>query len=128
MAVAIAATIGIMAALGSQAIGAREPTVVRTSPSENAVIAPGPLTLSVTFDQPMSDCSFSFVQKSTETFPHCDFPAELSSDKRTFTVRCTVQRNRNYEIWFNSPPYMNFKGANGVPAQPHQLLFRTRTR
>jgi RNA polymerase sigma-70 factor (ECF subfamily) len=128
MAVAIATTIGLMAALGGHAAGARAPAVVHTIPRRGAVIAPGTFTLSVTFDQPMADGSFSYVQKAKETFPDCGFPAQLSADRRTFTVRCTVEPGRSYEIWFNSPPYMNFKGANGVPAEPHQLLFSTKAR
>ena len=128
MAIAISTTIALMAVLGSHATEERAPTVVRTVPSNGAVIAPGPFTLSVTFDRPMADGSFSYVQKSSETFPQCGFPAQLSADRRTFTVRCAAEPARQYEIWFNSPPYMNFKGANGAPAQPHQLLFRTRER
>jgi len=128
MAVAIATTIGLMAVLGSPAAGAHPPKVVHTLPARGAVIAPGTFTLSVTFDQPMADGSFSYVQKAKETFPDCGFPAQLSADKRTFSVRCTVEPDRSYEIWFNSPPYMNFKGANGVPAEPHQLLFSTKAR
>jgi hypothetical protein len=128
MAVAAATTIALMALLGSHASHQGAPTVVRTDPPANAIIAPGPFTLSVTFDQPMAEGSFSFVQKSSESFPSCAFPAVLSSDKRTFTVRCTTEAGRSYEIWFNSPPYMNFKGVNGMPAQPHQLLFRTKSR
>ena len=128
MAVAIATTIGLMAILGGQAAGPRAPTVVHTIPARGAVIAPGTFTLSVTFDQPMAEGSFSYVQKAKETFPDCGFPAQLSADRRTFTVRCTVEPGRSYEIWFNSPPYMNFKGANGMPAEPHQLLFSTKAR
>ena len=128
MAVTIATTIGLMAILGTHASDAGAPTVVRTNPPANAVVAPGPFTLSVTFDQPMAEGSFSFVQKSSETFPNCAFPAVLSSDKRTFTVRCMAEPGRSYEIWFNSPPYMNFKAVNGTPAQPHQLLFRAKPR
>lgn len=128
MAVVLAATIGLMAILGSHASQPGTPTVIRTNPSANAVIAPGPFMLSVTFDQPMAEGSFSFVQKSSETFPSCAFPAVLSSDRRTFTVRCTAEPGRTYEIWFNSPPYMNFKAVNGMPAQSHQLSFRVKSR
>jgi hypothetical protein len=77
MAIAIATTVGLMAVLGSHGSQAGAPTVVLTNPSADAVIAPGPFTLSVTFDQPMAEGSFSFVQKSCETFPNCAFPAVL---------------------------------------------------
>jgi len=128
MAVAITITVGLMAVLGSHTADSRGPKVVRTSPSPGAVIAPGFFTLSVTFDKPMADGSFSYVQKAHGTFPDCGFPARLSDDKRTFAVRCSVLPSRNYEIWFNSRPYMNFKDLNGISAEPHQLLFRTRVR
>ncbi len=128
MTVAIAVTLGVMTVLGSHSDASRAPRVVRTSPAANALVAPGALTLSVTFDQPMANGSFSFVQKARDSFPECAFPAQLSHDRRTFTVRCNVEPGRNYEIWFNSPPYMNFKSPNGVPSEPHQLLFRTKPR
>lgn len=128
MAFAIATAIGLMVVIGGQTSGTSAPKVVRTNPSANAVIAPGSLVLSVTFSHPMAVGSFSFVQKSKDTFPACAFPAQLSADQRTFTVRCSTEPGRHYEIWFNSPPYMNFKGTNGVPAEPHQLLFSTKAR
>ena len=49
-----------------------------------------------------------------------------SSDQRTFTLACTVEPDTSYEVWFNSPPYMNFKGMDGTPAIPFQLKFRAR--
>jgi hypothetical protein len=128
MAAGISMAIALMAIFGAHQPGGWAPKAVRTIPSSGAVVPPGPLTLAISFDQPMVDGSFSYVQKAVETFPECAFPAHLSYDKRTFTVRCTVQPGRDYEIWFNSPPYMNFKSATGVAAEPHQLLFRTRGR
>jgi hypothetical protein len=104
------------------------PRVVATSPAAGAVIPPGPLTLSVTFDQPMLEGNYSFVQMSAETYPRCEPRPTLSRDARTYSVRCTALAGRRYEIWFNRPPYMNFKSIEGVPAQPFQLLFRTRRR
>lgn len=104
------------------------PRVVLTSPRPGSVIGPGPFTLSVTFDQPMMERSYSFVQKAAETYPQCPPRAALSPDGRTYTIRCTSLPGHRYEVWFNSPPYMSFKSLSGVPAQPFQLLFRTRAR
>ena len=104
------------------------PRVVSTSPLPGAVIAPGPYTLSVPFDQPMREGSYSFVQKASETYPQCPGRPTLSRDRRTYELQCTAQPGRHYEIWFNSPPWMNFKNMAGLPAQPFQLLFRTRPR
>jgi DNA-binding CsgD family transcriptional regulator len=105
---------------------AAAPRVVATYPARGDTIPSGPLTLSVTFDQPMRDGSYSFVQMSEETYPTCEPRPQTSADRRTFTLHCTTQPGRKYEIWFNRAPYMNFKSVPGTPAQPFQLVFRTR--
>ena len=128
MAAGVATAIALMAVLVGQESQRTAPKVVRTDPARGAVIASGPFVLSVTFDQPMSDGSFSYVQKAADTFPDCAFPARLSPDRRTFTVRCTAAPGRAYELWFNSEPYMNFKGVDGTAAIPFQLKFGTKGR
>jgi len=103
------------------------PKVVATTPKSGAVIAPGPLVLSVTFDQAMQDQSFSFVQDPPRPFPKdCQWPAQLSMDRRTYSVRCVAVPQAHYGVWFNREPYMNFRSEKGVAAEPHPLLFRTR--
>jgi DNA-binding CsgD family transcriptional regulator len=106
----------------------RPPRVVATSPAAGASIAPGPFHLTVTFDRPMTDGSYSYTRTSPETYPDCALPPALSRDARTFTMRCTAVAGHRYEIWFNRQPYMNFRGLNGLSSEPHQLLFRTRAR
>jgi hypothetical protein len=102
------------------------PKVVRTVPAQGAIVAPGPLILSVTFDRPMRPRSYSFVQRSPETYPDCGSNRPVqSADGRTFTLRCEVQPGRRYELWFNSPPYMNFTDYAGVPALPFGLYIKT---
>jgi DNA-binding CsgD family transcriptional regulator len=104
------------------------PRVVTTSPGRGAVIRPGPFLLSITYDQPMLDGSFSYTRSSPETAIECDFPATLARDGRTFTVRCTAHPGRHYETWLNRPPYMSFKGLNGIAAEPYPLTFRAAER
>lgn len=98
------------------------PTVVAVSPSNNGAISPGPFLLTVTFDQPMAE-GYSFVQMSSDSFPNCEHRPGLSADKRTFAIRCTAIRGKHYELWFNRPPYMNFRSLAGLPAQPTHLQF-----
>jgi len=106
---------------------AAAPLVTATTPAAGAVIAPGPFTLSVTFDQPMMDQSFSFVRSPARAYPEdCEWPARLSTDRRTYSVRCIAARRARYEVWFNREPYMNFRSASGAAARPHQLLFNAR--
>jgi DNA-binding CsgD family transcriptional regulator len=127
----------VAAALGAAALDRREavpaqtnapPRVVATKPAAGARIRPGPFLLSVTFDQPMIDGSYSYTRTSPETYPDCAVKPVLSRDARTFTMRCTAAAGRNYEIWFNRPPYMSFRGLNGLSSEPHQLRFRTKPR
>jgi DNA-binding CsgD family transcriptional regulator len=101
------------------------PVVTATTPAAGAIIAPGPFTLSVTFDLPMLE-GYSFVQMSRETFPTCEPRVQFSADRRSFSQRCTALPGRHYEIWFNREPYMNFRSASGAAARPHQLLFQAR--
>lgn len=105
------------------------PRVVSTNPASAAVISPGPLKLSVTFDRPMHPQSYSFVQIDPATFPKCVATAPIQSkDGRTFTLQCTVEPRSSYEIWFNREPYMNFRSPDGASAIPFQLKFRTSER
>jgi DNA-binding CsgD family transcriptional regulator len=112
---------------GNQSHGAAPaPQVVVTSPSTGAVIRPGPIVISVTFDRPMRAESYSFVQASAETYPQCEAKPTLSADRRTYSLRCTVQPARRYELWFNRRPFLNFKTDGGVAAAPYRLRFTTR--
>jgi len=103
------------------------PSVVATRPRNGSTIAPGPFLLSVTFDQPMMP-GYSFVQISPETMPNCAHQAGQSPDQRSFTMRCTAVAGKKYEAWLNRPPFMNFRGVSGDPAQPERLHFSVRTR
>jgi DNA-binding CsgD family transcriptional regulator len=106
---------------------AAAPRVIATSPASGAVIPPGPFLLRVTFDQRMQPGSYSYTRTSPETYPDCAAQPILSDDGRTYMLQCTAVAGHHYEIWFNRPPYMNFRGVNGRSSEPHQLLFRVRT-
>ncbi|BCI70370.1 bacterial regulatory s, luxR family protein [Sphingomonas sp. S17] len=124
-------TIAILAAThltsGDAAKPAGPPRVISTSPAANRVISAGPISLKVTFDRPMRRDSYSFVYASPETYPDCgrNQPVQ-SADGRTFTLTCSVQSGRSYEVWFNSPAYRNFVDENGAPATPYRLQFRVK--
>lgn len=102
------------------------PNVVSTSPADGSTISSGPFDLTVRFDRPMLEGSYSFVKSSPETFPDCRPGAQMSPDRRSYTMRCTAAAGRDYEVWFNRPPYVNFKSINGVSAQPHRIRFKAR--
>lgn len=103
------------------------PRVISTSPADKSTISPGPFDLTVSFDRPMMRDSYSFVRVSLETFPDCSPKAQLLTDGKSYTFRCSAKAGREYEIWFNRPPYMNFKSREGISAQPHSIKFRTKS-
>lgn len=111
-----------------QAGVAPAPHVIATSPADGAVISPGAMVLSVTFDQRMRPGSASFTTPGgSGAFPDCDGLPVLSADQRTYTMRCTVQPGRTYVVGFNTPPFANFVGADGaLAAEPATVRFKTR--
>lgn len=102
------------------------PRVVATVPADGSTIAAGPFDLTVRFDRPMRKGGYSFVQVSRETFPDCAPNARISADGMSYTMRCEAVAGRAYEVWFNRPPYMNFKSLDGVSAQPHRIRFNAK--
>jgi DNA-binding CsgD family transcriptional regulator len=103
------------------------PRVISTSPEDESRISPGPFNLIIRFDRPMMRDSYSVVKVSSETFPDCLPKAQLSADGKSYTMRCSAKAGREYEIWFNRPPYMNFKSREGISAQPHRIRFRAKS-
>lgn len=98
------------------------PRVVQTYPAPGAVVPAGPLSLTVTFDQPMQQ-GWSFVMRDPATYPDCAKAPSQSSDGKTFTLACTVQAGRTYWIGFNSGAHQKFATPQGVPATPSGLGF-----
>jgi DNA-binding CsgD family transcriptional regulator len=124
--VGVALGMGLLVQL-SGAGPAAAPRVVSTLPAQGAVVAPGTIQLQVTFDRPMRPGSYSFVQTRAETYPRCDRqPPQQSADGRSFTLSCTIESGKVYEVWFNNPPFLNFVAPDGVAAIPFGLRFRTR--
>lgn len=115
--------VNILSADGAAQSTDATPQVVRTLPAGGATIAPGPFTLSVTFDRAMAADSYSFVRVAAETYPDCDQAPQLSRDRRTVSLSCHARPGARYELWFNRPPYMNFRSERGVSAAPYRLTF-----
>ncbi|MDB5454527.1 MAG: transcriptional regulator, LuxR family [Caulobacter sp.] len=128
--ITFASAIGALAALavahGPPAPGNTPPRVVSTYPAANARVPAGKLALSVTFDRPMRNASYSFVRRDSNSFPICGTKPAQSADRRTFTLACVVEAGRGYEVGFNSDRNRNFVGQDGVPATPAVLRFSAR--
>ena len=106
----------------------RAPKVVRSTPANFADnVAPGMKSLSVTFDQPMRDRCWSWVQRSAESFPKMAGKPSYDKALRTCTLPVELAPGKVYWIGINSPPYTAFQSAKRTRAQQHVLLFATST-
>ena len=104
------------------------PHVASTSPRDGATIAAGKFDLTVTYDRPMRDGSYSFTTpQGPERYPQCDNRPVRSPDHRSFTMHCTAQAGRTYFVGFNTPPYLSFVAQDGgASAAPHSIRFVAR--
>ena len=103
------------------------PRVVRTVPADGAEIDAGRFTVEVTFDRPMLAQAYSFVRSDEGLYPECPSPPRLSADGRTYSLECVARQPGPYVMYFNRPPYMNFREADTqTSAEPARLAFTVR--
>ncbi|PXA94367.1 hypothetical protein DMC18_06555 [Caulobacter sp. D5] len=127
--IALAAAVGAFAALAvadhKEPRPPAPPRVVAVSPAPGAVVPAGSISLTVTFDQP-KQAGWSFITRDPATFPACAPKPVQSRDRRSFTLSCTVQAGRSYEVGFNNDRHRKFASDAGVPATPAVVRFSAR--
>lgn len=105
----------------------RNPQVLRTFPADGQVLSPGPFTLTISYDTPMLQDSYSYVQSDKGAFPMCGGKPRLLQDGKTFEYDCMAEAGKNYHVRFNHGRFMNFKSAaNQVPAMSYAVSFSAR--
>jgi RNA polymerase sigma-70 factor (ECF subfamily) len=103
------------------------PVVVKTVPTAGAADVDPKLTeIKVTFSKDMTDDSWSWAQLSEESFPKATGKPKYQADKRTCVLPVTLEPGKTYAIWINSEKFDNFKDADGKPAVPYLLTFKTK--
>lgn len=103
------------------------PRVVASYPADGAVIAPGPFTLRVTFDQPMAPTSYSFVTTGLGAYPQCHGKPVQSADRRSYSMACQASSGTAYAVGVNYGRFRGFRSAQrGLPAAPTLIRFRAR--
>jgi RNA polymerase sigma factor (sigma-70 family) len=103
------------------------PVVVKTIPVSGADdVDPGLSEIKVTYSKDM-DSGYSWTQLSDDTFPKttADKPY-YEKDKRTCVLKVKLEPGKTYAIWLNSDKFDNFKDADGRPAVPYLLVFKTK--
>ncbi len=81
--------------------------------------------VSVTFSKDMLDQSWSFVERSAESFPKLVGSPKFLNDKRTCVAQIALEPEKSYALWLNSERFQNFRDSNNQPAVPYLLVFRT---
>jgi RNA polymerase sigma factor (sigma-70 family) len=105
------------------------PVVVKTSPVAGTPdVDPSVSEIKVTFSKEMMDESWSWSQLSDDTFPKTvgEKPIHYEKDKRTCVLKVKLEPGKTYAIWVNSDNFKNFKDADGRPAVPYLLVFKTK--
>lgn len=102
------------------------PVVVKTIPQAGAAAIDAKITeIQVAFSKDMMDNSWSWSQLSDESFPKIIGKPKYLKDKRTCVVGVKLEPGKTYAIWLNSEKFDNFKDADGRPAVPYLLVFKT---
>lgn len=103
------------------------PVVVKTVPQAGAADVDPKLTeIAVTFSKPMLEGSWSWVRLTKGQFPTTDGKAKYLADRKTCVLPVKLEPNTTYAMWINSTENGNFKDADGQPAVPYLLVFKTR--
>jgi RNA polymerase sigma-70 factor (ECF subfamily) len=107
-------------------VDATPPVVVKTVPQAGMKNVNAKTTeIQVTFSKDMTNESWSWSQLSDETFPKIIGKPKYLKDKRTCVVTVKLEADKTYAIWLNSEQFHNFKDADGRPAVPYLLVFKT---
>lgn len=100
------------------------PRVVEAVPDDGAKdVDPATREVRVVFDRAMSRGGFSFVGGG-ESFPETPGRPRWVDDT-TCVMPVRLKPDHDYAIGINSPRFQNFKGADGEPAVPYPIRFRT---
>ena len=112
--------------LTSVLLAGEKPKVMGTYPVNGATAVDPHLTsISVTFNQKMLDGSWSWVQKSKDTFPEMAGKPSYDKEQKTCTLPVKVKSGVKYIISVNAPQFKNFKNEKGVSADPYIFSFTT---
>lgn len=102
------------------------PRIVASSPQPYAEDVPATTTeLTVTFDQPMMDGSWSWTQRFEGANPQDMGKPKYDPDRRTCRVSVKLEPGKWYWVGINSPNHHFFQTAARVSAEPYVLLFAT---
>jgi hypothetical protein len=103
------------------------PVVVKAIPPAGMdEVDPNLAGIRVTFSKDMTDGSWSWSTAGKDNFPKIVGKPHYLPDKRTCVLPVRLEAGKTYAIWLNSQNFGNFKDADGNPAVPYLLVFKTK--
>lgn len=104
---------------------ARAPKVVSMTPANGATdVDPSLTRITVTFDRPMMDKSWSVVGGGPH-FPELVGDVHYDEQCKVFTMPVRLKPGWSYEFWLNRGKYQSFVSKEGVPLEPVAVTFQT---
>ncbi len=103
-----------------------EPVVVKTVPENGAKdVDPNLQEIKVTFSKDMHDGTWSWTQRSDDTFPEVTGKIHYLDDHRTCVLPVKLEPGKTYYLSINSERFRNFKDTGRRPAIPYPITFTT---
>ncbi|MDA3862992.1 MAG: Ig-like domain-containing protein [Deltaproteobacteria bacterium] len=102
------------------------PKVVSTFPQNGVTVNHKLTRMTVKFNEPMMDNSWSWAYEKKETFPELKGKPFYNENKTKNTVKIKLEPNQEYTVWINTSKFKNFKDKAGNPAKPYKLTFKTK--
>jgi len=123
----LAGLIGVQAQADDLSLDEVPPVVVKTVPQAGAADVDPKLTeIAVTFSKPMLAESWSWVKLTKGQFPKIEGKPKYLADRKTCVLPVKLEPDTTYAMWINSTENGNFKDADGQPAVPYLLVFKTK--
>jgi hypothetical protein len=111
----------------AQSIESMPAVVVKTVPLAGAEnVTPGIVEIKVTFSKAMATNSCSWAYAWEHSTPEALGKPHYEADGRTCVLKAKLEPNKTYGYWLNTKSANNFRDANGQPAVPYLLVFKTK--
>lgn len=105
--------------------GGEPPRIVSISPApDTRDVAPGTSEIRIEFDRPMA-AGYS-VTGGGPTFPKLAGRGMWNAERTVFTLPVELAPGHDYAFGVNSANHRDFRSAEGIPAEPVWVEFRTR--
>jgi hypothetical protein len=103
------------------------PRVISTNPANgDAEVDPTLSKITVIFDRPMLDKSWTWSQENKKSFPQVEGKPFYTENGMTCVLPVRLEPGKRYIIWINTTRFKNFKDTKGIAAEPYRIEFRTK--